>query len=89
MSFIWRIGQWTRRNDKPDFAAPDYRLRHAKAATALIDVYERPSAPLHLLLGSDAVAMAETKLAQVRAEIAALRSFSVATDFEQRQATDG
>ena len=53
----------------------------AKAATALIDVYERPFAPLHLLLGSDAVKMAGAKIGQLQKEIAALRAVSVATDF--------
>jgi NAD(P)-dependent dehydrogenase (short-subunit alcohol dehydrogenase family) len=52
-----------------------------KAADALIDVYARPTAPLHLLLGSDAVGLAEAKLGQVRDELVALRSVSVATDF--------
>ncbi len=52
-----------------------------KAANALIDVSERPDAPLHLLLGSDAVSMAEKKVAQVQQELGALRAISVATDF--------
>jgi hypothetical protein len=52
-----------------------------KAARAMIDVYERPAAPLHLFLGSDAVAMAEGKLAQVHADIRELRAVSVSTDF--------
>jgi len=52
-----------------------------KAADALIDVYERPTAPLHLLLGSDAVGLAEAKLGQVRDELVALRALSVGTDF--------
>jgi NAD(P)-dependent dehydrogenase (short-subunit alcohol dehydrogenase family) len=53
----------------------------AKAARAMIDVFERPVAPLHLLLGSDAVSMAEAKLSQVRGELDELRSISVSTDF--------
>jgi NAD(P)-dependent dehydrogenase (short-subunit alcohol dehydrogenase family) len=55
----------------------------AKAARVLIDVYERSAtaAPLHLLLGSDAVGMAERKLGQLRSELDALRSVSVSTDF--------
>jgi hypothetical protein len=44
-------------------------------------VYERPCAPLHLLLGSDAVGMAEAKLAALREELEALRPVSVGTDF--------
>lgn len=52
-----------------------------KAADALIEVYERPAAPLHLLLGSDAVKMAEAKVARLQSEITALRPVSTATDF--------
>lgn len=52
-----------------------------KAADALIDVYERPAAPLHLLLGSDAVKMAEAKVAKLQSDITTLRPVSVATDF--------
>ena len=52
-----------------------------KAAHALIDVYERADAPLHLLLGSDAVSMAGKKIAELQQELGALRSLSVATDF--------
>ena len=52
-----------------------------KAARALIEIYERPSAPLHLLLGSDAVGMAESKLGQVQKELEALRPVSTSTDF--------
>jgi hypothetical protein len=53
----------------------------AKAAAAMIAQYEQASAPQHLFLGSDAVAMAETKLRAVQAEVEALRAVSVATDF--------
>lgn len=52
-----------------------------RAARVIIDVFERPAAPLHLLLGSDAVTMAETKLAQLRSELDSFRSLSVSTDF--------
>lgn len=52
-----------------------------KAARALIDVHERPTAPLHLLLGSDAVGMAEAKLGKLRTDLEALRAVSVSTDF--------
>jgi NAD(P)-dependent dehydrogenase (short-subunit alcohol dehydrogenase family) len=52
-----------------------------KAARALIDVFELPTAPLHLLLGSDAVSMAEAKLRQVHGDLEQLRSVSVSTDF--------
>ncbi|MFT3697304.1 MAG: SDR family oxidoreductase [Kofleriaceae bacterium] len=55
----------------------------AKFADALIGIYEAgvAKAPLHLFLGSDAVAMAEQKLAQVTAEVAATRAIGVSTDF--------
>jgi NAD(P)-dependent dehydrogenase (short-subunit alcohol dehydrogenase family) len=52
-----------------------------KAVRAMIEIYERPEAPLHLFLGSDAVAMAEAKQGEVTAAIAGLRAVSVATDF--------
>jgi NAD(P)-dependent dehydrogenase (short-subunit alcohol dehydrogenase family) len=53
-----------------------------KLAAVLIETYERGvSAPLHLFLGSDAVAMAEAKLAQVASAIAEQRAVSVSTDF--------
>lgn len=52
-----------------------------KAAAAMIAQYEQASAPQHLFLGSDAVAMAETKLRAVQAEVEALRAVSVATDY--------
>lgn len=52
-----------------------------KAAQAIIDIHERPSAPLHLLLGSDAVALAETKLGAVQKDLTDQRALSVATDF--------
>jgi NAD(P)-dependent dehydrogenase (short-subunit alcohol dehydrogenase family) len=51
-----------------------------KAADALIDVYQRGDSPVHLFLGSDAVARAEGKQDQVRQAIAAHRAVSVSTD---------
>jgi NAD(P)-dependent dehydrogenase (short-subunit alcohol dehydrogenase family) len=53
-----------------------------KAARALIAVHGQPSPPLHLFLGSDAVAMAERKLAEVQADLAAARALSVGTDYQ-------
>jgi NAD(P)-dependent dehydrogenase (short-subunit alcohol dehydrogenase family) len=53
----------------------------AKLADALIRVYELESPPLHLFLGSDAVAMAETKQREVAQDVAAHRALSVGTDF--------
>jgi NAD(P)-dependent dehydrogenase (short-subunit alcohol dehydrogenase family) len=52
-----------------------------KAANALIQAYELREPPLHLFLGSDAVAMAEAKQGQVQRELAELRALSVSTDF--------
>ncbi len=52
-----------------------------KAARALLDVYERPQAPLHLFLGSDAVGMAEQKLRELAADLEANRAVSVGTDY--------
>jgi len=52
-----------------------------KAAAAMIATFEATTPPLHLFLGSDAVAMAEAKLAQVTAEVASQRALSVSTDF--------
>lgn len=51
-----------------------------KAMAALIDAYERGDAPLHLLLGSDAVQLADAKVAEVGRAIAAHRAISVGTD---------
>jgi len=52
-----------------------------KAAVALIQAYEAKHAPLHLFLGSDAVAMAVAKQAQVADELAQYKALSVSTDF--------
>ncbi len=51
-----------------------------KAATAMIEVYQRAEPPRHLFLGSDAVDMACAKQDEVQREIAAQRSLSVSTD---------
>jgi NAD(P)-dependent dehydrogenase (short-subunit alcohol dehydrogenase family) len=52
-----------------------------KAVDAMLDVYERGAAPLHLFLGSDAYAMAETKLAELRAALTANAAVTRSTDF--------
>lgn len=52
-----------------------------KTARAVIDVYERPDPPLHLFLGRDVVAMAETKLEQLRTALDACREVSISTDY--------
>lgn len=51
-----------------------------KLAAALIDVAAQKSAPLHLFLGSDALQMAESKLAAMRAELTELAALSRSTD---------
>jgi hypothetical protein len=52
-----------------------------KAAHALIDVYERPEPPLHLVLGSDALGMAQAKLGLLGRELEGMRAVSVGTDY--------
>ncbi|NVB84873.1 MAG: SDR family NAD(P)-dependent oxidoreductase [Kofleriaceae bacterium] len=52
-----------------------------KAARAMLDIYDRPTPPLHLFLGSDAVKMAEQKLRELAADLDANRAVSVGTDF--------
>jgi NAD(P)-dependent dehydrogenase (short-subunit alcohol dehydrogenase family) len=52
-----------------------------KLAEALIQTYRLESPPLHLFVGSDAVAMAEAKQEQVQAAIARHRTLSVSTDY--------
>jgi NAD(P)-dependent dehydrogenase (short-subunit alcohol dehydrogenase family) len=52
-----------------------------KLAAALIAAYELTSPPLHLFLGTDAVSMAEAKLAEVKKAIAEHRALSESTDY--------
>jgi NAD(P)-dependent dehydrogenase (short-subunit alcohol dehydrogenase family) len=52
-----------------------------KAALALVAAYESAEPPLHLFLGSDAVAMAEAKQEQVRQALDDHRALSVSTDY--------
>ncbi len=52
-----------------------------KAARALIATYEAQNPALHLFLGSDAVAMAEAKQAEMARAIGEHRALSVSTDF--------
>ena len=52
-----------------------------KAADALIATYEMAAPPLHLFLGSDAVGMAEAKVAELQRAIADHRALGVSTDF--------
>jgi NAD(P)-dependent dehydrogenase (short-subunit alcohol dehydrogenase family) len=55
-----------------------------KLAEALIHAYQLEAPPLHLFVGSDAVAMAEAKQRQVQLAIAEHRDLSVSTDYAQR-----
>lgn len=52
-----------------------------KLAEALIKVAEMPQPPVHLFLGSDAVGLADKKIAQMAEIISAHRAISVSTDF--------
>jgi NAD(P)-dependent dehydrogenase (short-subunit alcohol dehydrogenase family) len=52
-----------------------------KLAEALIQTYRLEAPPLHLFLGSDAVAMAEAKQGQLQRAIDAHRALSVSTDY--------
>lgn len=53
----------------------------AKAAVALIQASELATPPLHLFLGSDAVAMAESKLEEVKRDLETHRTLSISTDY--------
>jgi len=59
-----------------------------KLASALITAYELETPPLHLFLGSDAVAMAEAKQARVQQAIALHRSLSESTDYSREKRSD-
>jgi NAD(P)-dependent dehydrogenase (short-subunit alcohol dehydrogenase family) len=52
-----------------------------KGAAALIRVAEMESRPLHLFLGSDALAMAKSKIEAVQSELTVFESISRSTDF--------
>ncbi|HEY4925686.1 MAG TPA: SDR family NAD(P)-dependent oxidoreductase [Roseiarcus sp.] len=52
----------------------------AKLAAILVDLARREKPPLRFVAGSDAVAMFETKIASVSAELAQWRALSVTTD---------
>jgi NAD(P)-dependent dehydrogenase (short-subunit alcohol dehydrogenase family) len=54
-----------------------------KLARALIESYRLESPPLHLFLGTDAVAMAEAKLSGVRQALEQNRGLSESTDFSK------
>jgi NAD(P)-dependent dehydrogenase (short-subunit alcohol dehydrogenase family) len=54
----------------------------AKAAQAILTIANDPQPPLRLLLGSDAVHLAEQQLANVAAEDAKWRTLSLSTDFD-------
>ena len=52
-----------------------------KAAKIILDLVEHPEPPVHLLLGSDAVAILETVDADRKAEFEKWKDVSVTTDF--------
>jgi NAD(P)-dependent dehydrogenase (short-subunit alcohol dehydrogenase family) len=54
----------------------------AKAAEAMIRVVEHPNPPLRLILGSDALDLAEKKLAAVQQDIANWKEVGESTNFE-------
>ena len=54
----------------------------AIAAQVILEIAGSPEAPVHLLLGSDAVRLVREKLAQMSAEIDAWEEVSVSTDFK-------
>ena len=53
-----------------------------KAAAAIIQAVHSPNPPLRLLLGADAVSLAETKLNSMRTELETWRQVSINTAFE-------
>lgn len=60
----------------------------AKAATAIITVATTGDAPLHQLLGSDSVSLADARLQTLADEFAAGRALAVTTDVATDAATD-
>ena len=52
-----------------------------RAAAAILKLVDAPEAPVHLLLGSDALRRARAKIAAVNAEIDAWEGVTVSTDF--------
>ncbi len=52
-----------------------------KGVAAIIKTVDTPEPPLYLFLGSDAVSMAEAKIATLEKEIDSWRSISISTDF--------
>lgn len=53
-----------------------------KAAAAIVDIASAAEPPVHLLLGTDCVAAAEAKIADLQADIDAWRTLSTSTDLE-------
>ena len=54
----------------------------AQAAQVLLKIANAADAPVHLLLGSDALGLVRDKLASMTAEIAAWEQVSASTDFK-------
>lgn len=53
-----------------------------KAAAAIVDIASAAEPPVHLLLGTDCVAAAEAKIADLQPDIDAWRTLSTSTDLE-------
>ncbi len=53
----------------------------AKAADVLIKLFNEQNPPLHMLLGSDAISMAQDKMRNYTAEVEKWKSLSLSTDF--------
>jgi NAD(P)-dependent dehydrogenase (short-subunit alcohol dehydrogenase family) len=54
-----------------------------KAAAAIVDIASATEPPVHLLLGTDCVAMAEAKIENLKADIDKWRTVSLSTDHDQ------
>jgi NAD(P)-dependent dehydrogenase (short-subunit alcohol dehydrogenase family) len=74
-STVGTLLEWIAANDGRQPGDP------AAAVQAILALAEMPQPPLRLQLGSDAVALVETKLATVAREMAVHRSLSLSTDF--------
>ncbi|RYY32920.1 MAG: SDR family NAD(P)-dependent oxidoreductase [Sphingobacteriaceae bacterium] len=57
-----------------------------KGAAAIITVAEAPEAPVHLFLGADAYALADQKIASLKADLEAWRELATSTGFDEIEA---
>jgi NAD(P)-dependent dehydrogenase (short-subunit alcohol dehydrogenase family) len=53
-----------------------------KAAAAIVDIASAPEPPVHLLLGTDCVAMTEAKIENLKADLDKWRAVSLSTDHD-------